>query len=67
MRQTGVKIKVTSLSDIRVLRRAAANPWTLPATPLSSVIVGYHIRDLSQRIRVHGTIVYSPARHRRSA
>ena len=59
MRQTGVKIKVTSLSDIRVLRRAAADPWTLPVTPLSNVIVGYHIRDLSERIRVHGTITYS--------
>ena len=59
MRQTGVKIKVSTLSDIRVLRRAAADPWTLPVTPLSSVIMGYHIRDLSQRIHVHGTIVYS--------
>lgn len=59
LEQTGVKIKVTSLSDIRVLHRAAADPWTLPVTPLNQILTAYHIRDLSRRIRVHGTVTYS--------
>jgi len=56
--QSGVKIKVSSLSDIRVLRRAVTDPWSLPVTPLGQVIAAYHVRDLSQRIRVQGTITY---------
>ncbi|MGB7265194.1 MAG: GGDEF domain-containing protein, partial [Terracidiphilus sp.] len=59
MQQTGVKIKVSSLASIKVLKRTAANPWTLPVTPLGGIISGYHVRDLSKRIRVHGTITYS--------
>jgi diguanylate cyclase (GGDEF)-like protein len=59
LEQTGVKVKMTSLSDIRVLRRVAADPWTLPVTSLNQVITAYHIRDLSRRIRVHGTVTYS--------
>lgn len=58
MQQTGAKIKVSSLADIRVLRRAVASPWLLPVTPMGGIIAGYHIRDLTQRLRVHGTITY---------
>jgi diguanylate cyclase (GGDEF)-like protein len=58
MQQTGVKLKVSSLADIRVLRRAAVDPWALPITPLGAVIRAYHDRDLSHRIRVHGTVTY---------
>ena len=58
MQQTGVKIKVSSLSDIRIVRRAATDPWTLPETPLGEVITGYHVQDLSKRLRVRGTITY---------
>jgi diguanylate cyclase (GGDEF)-like protein len=58
MQQTGAKIKVPSLADIRVLRRAAASPWLLPVTPMGRIIGGYHIRDLTRRVRVHGTITY---------
>jgi diguanylate cyclase (GGDEF)-like protein len=58
MQQTGVMVKVSSLSDIHVLRRAGADPWTLPVTQLGQVIMAYHVRDLSERIRVHGTVTY---------
>ena len=59
MQQTGAKIKVSSLADIRVLKPAVANPWSLPLTQLGSVISGYHVRDFSRRMRIHGTITYS--------
>ncbi|MGH9599203.1 MAG: diguanylate cyclase domain-containing protein, partial [Terracidiphilus sp.] len=58
IQQTGVKIKVLSLAGIKVLKPAAANPWTLPFTPLGRIITAYHIRDLSRRIHVHGVITY---------
>ncbi|HUV70768.1 MAG TPA: GGDEF domain-containing protein [Terracidiphilus sp.] len=58
LRQTGAKIKVSSIADIEVTKHASANPWTLPVTPLSDVITGVHVNDLTQRLRVHGTITY---------
>jgi diguanylate cyclase (GGDEF)-like protein len=58
MQQTGVKIKVSSLADIKVLRHAGDSPWSLPLTPLDEIIAGYHVHDLSTRLRVHGTITW---------
>jgi diguanylate cyclase (GGDEF)-like protein len=58
MQQTGVKIKASSVANIQVLQRAAADPWNLPFTPLGQGLTAYHVRDLSQRIRVHGTVTY---------
>ena len=58
MQQTGAKIKVSSLADIKVLKPAGVSPWSLPVTPLDAIMTGYHVRDLSQRLRVHGTITY---------
>ncbi len=58
MQQTGAKIKVSRIADIEVLKRAAASPWSVPVTPLGGIITGYHVRDLTQRLRVHGTITY---------
>lgn len=56
--ETGAKIKVTSLDEIHVLANAGANPWSLPATAFGEMISAYDVRDLSKRIRVHGTITY---------
>ena len=58
MRQIGVKIKVSSLAGIKVLKRADSSPWSLPVTPLDEIFNAYHVHDLSHRIRVHGTITY---------
>ena len=58
MQETGAKIKVSSLADIKVLKRADSNPWSLPVTPMDEIVTGTHIRDLTQRVRVHGTITY---------
>jgi diguanylate cyclase (GGDEF)-like protein len=58
MQQTGVKLKVSSLADIRILKYSHSNPWSLPVTPMGEIITGYHVSDLSQRLRVHGTITY---------
>ena len=56
--QTGIQLYVSSLNGIKVIKRAAANPWSLPVTPMDRIIGSLHERDLSNRVRVHGTITY---------
>jgi diguanylate cyclase (GGDEF)-like protein len=58
MQQIGAKLKVASLADIKVIRRASVSPWSLPVTPLGEIVTGVHVRDLTRRLRVHGTITY---------
>jgi diguanylate cyclase (GGDEF)-like protein len=58
MQQTGVALYVSSLAEIRILKRAIASPWSLPVTPMDRILAGYHVNDLTARIRVHGIITY---------
>ena len=58
MQQTGAKIKVSSLADIKVLHRAGGSPWSLPLTLFDGIITGYDVHDFSTRLRVHGTITW---------
>jgi diguanylate cyclase (GGDEF)-like protein len=58
MQQTGIELHVSSIDDIKVLKRASASPLSLPITSMDRVLDGYHVQVLSKRIRVHGTITY---------
>ena len=58
MQETGILLHVTSMADVKILARPAASPWTLPVTPMDQILAGYHVRNFSQRIRIHGTITY---------
>ena len=58
MQQTGVKLYVSAFDSIKVLHRAAADPWSLPLTPMDEILAGYHVSNLSHRVRVHGVITY---------
>jgi diguanylate cyclase (GGDEF)-like protein len=58
MDQTGIALHVNSLDSVKVLRRAASDPWTQPITPLDEIISGYHVTNLSRRVRVQGTVTY---------
>jgi diguanylate cyclase (GGDEF)-like protein len=58
MQQTGVVLYVSSLTDIKILKRASASPWYLPITPMDRVLAVYHMNDLTPRVRVQGTITY---------
>ncbi|MGA7109344.1 MAG: GGDEF domain-containing protein [Terracidiphilus sp.] len=58
MQETGIVLHVSSLDGVRVIRRAASSPWDLPITPMDQVLSGYHVTNLSKRLRVHGTITY---------
>jgi diguanylate cyclase (GGDEF)-like protein len=58
MQKTGILLHVSSLADMKILKRSSANPWFLPATPMGSILANLHVKDLTQRARVHGTITY---------
>jgi len=58
MQQTGILIHVQSLADVKIERSADADPWSLGVTPMDRLITGYRVRDLGQRMRIHGTITY---------
>jgi diguanylate cyclase (GGDEF)-like protein len=58
MQQTGILLHVQSLAGIRILRHAGADPWSLAETPIDRLITGYRVRDLGQRMRIHGAITY---------
>jgi hypothetical protein len=55
MQLIGLALHAQSLKYIKVLS-SAASPWSLPVTPLDQVLRSYHVDDLSERVRVHGTI-----------
>ena len=58
MQPTGVQLNVSSLGDVKILKRAQIDPWALPVTPMNQAIVAHHVHDLTQRIRIHGSITY---------
>ncbi|MGA3370217.1 MAG: GGDEF domain-containing protein [Terracidiphilus sp.] len=58
MQQTGVLLHISSLAGVKVLKRAAVSSRSLPVTPMDKVLAGYRMHDLTERVRVHGTITY---------
>ncbi len=58
MQLTGILLEIPSLSDIRIVKRASASPWTRPLIPMDQILSVYHVGDLTQRVRVHGVITY---------
>jgi len=58
MQVTGILLHANSLSAIKVVKLAPKDAWDLPVTPMDEILRGYHVHNLTQRIRVHGTITY---------
>ena len=58
MQQAGILFHVQSLDDVKILKRAAVDPWSIAVTPMDRILSGYFVRDESHRERVHGTITY---------
>jgi diguanylate cyclase (GGDEF)-like protein len=56
--QTGVALHVPSITSIKIVRRAAVSPWSLPETPIDRIMTAYHIEDRSSRLRVTGVVTY---------
>ena len=55
---TGIVLNIASLQNIKILKPAKANPWSLPITPMNEVLKGYHVINQTARTRVHGTVTY---------
>jgi diguanylate cyclase (GGDEF)-like protein len=58
MQPTGVELDVTSRANFKPVTLTKADPWSISATPMDRILNGYHVRDLTQRIRIHGSITY---------
>jgi diguanylate cyclase (GGDEF)-like protein len=58
MQQTGATLDVQSLADVKILKPAAASPAVLPISPMEDVFGSYRVHDLSQRVRVKGTVTF---------
>lgn len=58
MQMTGILLHASSLSAVHVVKAAARDPWDLPLTSMDEILRGYRVQDLTQRVRVHGTITY---------
>ena len=56
--QIGVALYVPSISSIKVLKRAAVSPWSLPETPIDRIMGASHVEDRSSRVRVTGVLTY---------
>ena len=58
MQLTGAQLYISSLADVKVLKRPAVSSHSLPVTPMDKILTGYRVLDLTRRVRVHGTITY---------
>ena len=58
MQLIGVLLEVSSLANVKVLKRADASPAALPITPMDQVLANSYVNDLTRRVRVKGTITY---------
>ena len=55
---TGAILKVPSLSDVKILKEAPGGAGALPFTPMNEILEHSYVQDLSERVRVEGTITY---------
>jgi diguanylate cyclase (GGDEF)-like protein len=58
MQLIGILLEVPSLADVKILKPAETNPDSLSITPMDKVLSNSYIRDVSQRVRVKGTLTY---------
>jgi len=55
---TGIVLKVPAVSDVKILKEAHSGPDALRFTPMDDILEHSYVRDLSERVRVEGTITY---------
>jgi diguanylate cyclase (GGDEF)-like protein len=58
MDQTGIVLYLNSMNGVQILRRAAVSPLSQPVTPMDQILSGYHVSNMSRRVRVRGTVIY---------
>ena len=58
MQRVGFVIHSSSLGNIKVLKYAGTDPWSLPITPMDQIFTGFRVRDSTPRFHVQGIITY---------
>jgi diguanylate cyclase (GGDEF)-like protein len=58
MQLIGIVLKVPVISDVAILQRAPSEAVALPFTPMDRILEHSYVRDLTERVRVEGTITY---------
>jgi len=58
MQKTGIRLHVSSLDDVEIVKSAAVDPWSLPITPMDEIQEVYRVKDLTRRVRVSGVVTY---------
>jgi diguanylate cyclase (GGDEF)-like protein len=59
MQQTGVLLHSASMDDVKILKRAQVDPWSLPVTSIDNFFSRRKVSDQTPRVRIHGTITYN--------
>jgi len=59
VQETGIRLYVASLANIKIIARAHTGPQSLAITPMNEIFTGYQTHELTERTRVHGTVTYS--------
>lgn len=55
---TGIVLRVNSLADVKAIKLAAVNPWSLPVTAMDQILRVYKEKNETRRVRVSGTATY---------
>lgn len=58
MQLTGLLIHATSFNQVKILKRAHSDAWSIPVTRMDTVLRNYDVLDRTQRVRVQGTLTY---------
>ncbi|MGD0941718.1 MAG: diguanylate cyclase [Terracidiphilus sp.] len=58
MQETGIRLMVPSIANVKILKAASSSPWSLPITSMKSILNGFHVNNLTPRVRVRGSITH---------
>ncbi|HTW80535.1 MAG TPA: GGDEF domain-containing protein [Terracidiphilus sp.] len=55
---TGIILKVPAIADVNILKAPPSGRESIPLTPMDGILAHSYVRDLSEEVRVEGTITY---------
>lgn len=58
MQLIGILLEVPSIADVKLLKPAKTNSESLLITPMDKVLSSSYVHDVTERVRVKGTITY---------
>ena len=55
---TGIVVESPAVSDLKILKTASSSPEAVPFTPMDDIFEHSYAQDLSEPVRVEGTVTY---------